>query len=140
MASTGRRALLLTTSLALVAAACGDDGDALEGAFYLEARYEVTNPSEGTTVSELRWWYEPEGRFRWEIAPEGDESDVVGVSDGETWTAYDGDAKNVRPATAAHRVRPAGASGQHAARPGARRTMSTRCWRNSSSALAASRG
>lgn len=86
-----RTALLLASAvlLAMMALACGG-GDPAYRSFRLEATSEVLVPAlddDEPLVSEIAWWYEPPGRWRWEIA--NDLGAFVSVSDGERWWFYD---------------------------------------------------
>ena len=71
--------------LAVSALACGGAAG-VPGSFRLEAAAEVTNPGEEPVASALTWWFEPPGRWRWEIA--NDAGVTIGVSDGKRWWLY----------------------------------------------------
>jgi len=85
------RALGLAALGALVTLtlACGGSSgsEGVPSSFYIEAAVEVTDHEGESPRSEIRWWFEPPGRWRWEI--ENDRGLFFGLSDGETLWIYD---------------------------------------------------
>ena len=81
---------VLAALLATAALACGGGDDRVPGSFRLEATAEVTGRDGEVQVTAIAWWYEPSGRWRFELT--GDAGAIIGVSDGERWWLYDSEA------------------------------------------------
>ncbi len=90
-----RAALLLASAalLATMALACGGGSDPVYRSFRLEATSEVLHRGHDEVfVTVISWWYEPPGRWRWELASDRG-TFFIGVSDGERWWFYDAEER-----------------------------------------------